>query len=620
MVRAVRRMLLFSVGLLLALSELPAQSAAPDDFLTGIWSSETRLGPALRGELTVVREGSGWRASLSGATARFRVTGDAVRFAFPGNAGGFRGVLAGDRRTIAGFWLQPAGDTKDREDPGGSSQAFASPLVLTRAGKSAWRGTVRPLDDRFTLYLRIFRGEDGSLLGAFRNPEQGSHGPAMQLAVARDGDAVTFAARPDPAEPEVRMSATLLRPPDRLRIRWPDAGRDLELTRRTPFEAAGFFPRPPGEAKYVYRQPSDTGDGWATARAADAGMDEAVLARLVQRLIDADPSVRRPALIHSLLVAYKGKLVLEEYFFGFDRGQPHDLRSAGKTFSSVLLGAAMRRGAKISPETRVYPLLAAMGPFANPDPRKSTITLAHLLTHTSGLACDDNDPASPGNEMTMQMQERQPDWWKYTLDLPVAHDPGSRYAYCSAGTNLAGAALTTATRTWLPELFERAVAAPLQFGRHYWNLMPTGEGYLGGGAFLTPRDFLKVGQAYLDLGQWHGRRIVDAPWVKISTAPRVSINPATTGLDPQKFPEYYGEGVDAWAWHLSELHSGDRTYRDYAATGNGGQLLIVVPDLELAVVFTAGNFGQGGIWGRFRSEIVPREIIPAIRLGSTLNH
>jgi CubicO group peptidase (beta-lactamase class C family) len=278
-----------------------------------------------------------------------------------------------------------------------------------------------------------------------------------------------------------------------------------------------------------------------------------------------------------------------------------------------MLGAAMRRGARVTPETPVYALLDGMGPFANPDPRKSQITLAHLLTHTSGLACDDNDSASPGNEDTMQSQHEQPDWWKYTLDLPMAHDPGSRYAYCSANSNLVGAALTTATGTWLPELFERTVAGPLQFGPHYWNLMPTGEGYLGGGAYLRPRDLLKVGQAYLDGGVWRGRRLVDSSWVKLSTSPHAEISPATTGLDPKQFPEFYNEAVDGYAWHLSELHSGGRTYRDYAATGNGGQLLIVVPELDLAVVFTAGNYGQGGIWGRFRDQIVPQEIIPAIR-------
>src|SRR5687767_11929701 len=125
-----------------------------------------------RGELVVRREGGGWRATLAGAESRFSVVGDSVRFGFPGGRGGFRGVLAADG-TIAGFWLQPSGETEDREDPGGSGQPFATPLVLRRAG-DAWRGTVRPLDDRFTLYLRIFRNEQGTLVGAFRNPELNS--------------------------------------------------------------------------------------------------------------------------------------------------------------------------------------------------------------------------------------------------------------------------------------------------------------------------------------------------------------------------------------------------------------------------------------------------------------
>jgi CubicO group peptidase (beta-lactamase class C family) len=162
-------------------------------------------------------------------------------------------------------------------------------------------------------------------------------------------------------------------------------------------------------------------------------------------------------------------------------------------------------------------------------------------------------------------------------------------------------------------LFERSVARPLQFGPHYWNLIPNGEGYLGGGAYLLPRDLLKVGQAFLDGGVWHGHRIVDKSWIAISTAPHMHVSPATTGIDPKDFGNFYGEADDGYAWHLSDLKLGDRTYRCYAATGNGGQLLIVVPDADLVVVFTAGNYGQGGIWSKFKDQIVPNDIIAAIR-------
>src|SRR5512144_743427 len=124
--------------------------------------------------------------------------------------------------------------------------------------------------------------------------------------------------------------------------------------------------------------------------------------------------------------------------------------------------------------------------------------------------------------------------------------------------------------------------------------MPNGEGYLGGGARLRPRDLLKVGQAYLDGGVWHRRRIVQASWVERSTTAKVHISPTTTGLTPNQFSNFYGEADDGYAWHLSQFRVGERTYREYAATGNGGQLLIVVPDFDLVVVFTAGNYGQGG--------------------------
>lgn len=587
-------------------------AAASDDELIGLWSYETSFGSPLHGELTIVRRADRWRAVVGNVETEFRLEGNHFQFAFPGDGGRFRGTLTD--QDVRGFWIRPAA-VKDPRFPGGSSQAYATPLTLARTGQHTYIGVLRPLANPFTLYLRIFRGEDGVLMAAFRNPEQHSHGPAMQYRVTQDGTDVQFAAGSDPAVPEYRLQAKYLSATQRMLIDWSDAGGEIELTRRTLQEAAKFFPRPPGSAPYAYREPPVSADGWATARAGDLGLDEAAITRMVQSIIDGDPAARRPSLIHSMLVAYRGKLVLDEYFFGFERDQTHDLRSAGKTFSSVLVGAAIKDGVKIGPDSKITQLMSAKAPFANPDPRKAEITLAHLLTHSAGLACNDNDDASPGNENTMQTQAGQPDWWKYTLDLPMAHNPGKRYAYCSANINLVGGALTTASGSWLPELFQQKIAGPLQFVEWHWNLMPNDEGYLGGGAYLRPRDLLKVGQAYLDGGIWKGQRIVDAAWVKESTMPRIRISPETTGLSTEDFQNSYIEGEDALAWHHNGLRSGERRYTAYAATGNGGQLLYVVPELELVAVFTGGNYMQGGIWGRWVDQLIGGYIVPGIQKG-----
>jgi len=129
----------------------------------------------------------------------------------------------------------------------------------------------------------------------------------------------------------------------------------------------------------------------------------------------------------------------------------------------------------------------------------------------------------------------------------------------------------------------------------------------------SPSITLSVNNAQRYYYRIGARRIFDSSWVARSTSPYVEISPATTGLDKDRFREFYNEGEEAYAWHLNRLRSGDRMYREYEVSGNGGQLLMVIPELELVVVFTAGNYGQGGIWGRFRDQIVPQEIIPAIR-------
>lgn len=595
-----------------AIGRADAQPAA-DDAAVGLWYYHTSFPVGLEGELTVTRRGDRWRAAIGGAEAEGVAADGNVRIDFPNDGAVFRGVIGARGRPERAYWAR----REMRDDPRypeGAAQAYAMPLTLRRAGANRWRAQVEPLADPFTLYLNIFRDEAGALKAAIRNPEHNRHGPAMQLDVAREGDNLRFTA---PGRDEI-VEARLVG--ERIELRWNGLNRTLGMARATPEQRALFSARPPDAPRYVYREPQDLGDGWRTARARDLGVDEAGLERAVHWITDIDPSSRRAWMIHSIAVAYRGRLILDEYFYGHGPDIPHDMRSASKTFSSVIVGAAMMDGANISPRTPLYELMAPLGPFANPDPRKSRITLAHVMTHTTGLACDDNAddvglPISPGDEDAMQSQNEQPNWWKFTLDLPMAHEPGERYAYCSGGISLTGGALTMATGEWLPGLFDRAVARPLQFGRYYWNLMPNGEGYVGGGAFVRTRDFLKIGQTYLDNGVWNGRRIVSEEWVRESLLPHVRISPENTGLQGEAFENVYYEVPEGYAWHyIWAPRTGEPRYQAYHGNGNGGQLLIIVPEFDLAVMFTAGNY-RTGLWNLERDAIVGEIIIPALNRG-----
>lgn len=560
-----------------------------------MWASVNTYGPELQGELTVTRNGSAWRAQLATAETRFTTTGDSVRFSFASDIGQFRGVLENNGKTIRGFWIQPKMFVL--------GQAFATPLTLRLQSANRWQGDVVPLADRYSLYINFWRNSRGMELASFRNPELNDRMFTLVYEVTHVPDSVVFSARPDTTKPEVRFAASYDSVRKQMVLFWPPQDRTFLFAPRSEEQAIEYFPRVPRSARYAYAQPPMTSDGWTTAAARDVGFEEDKLAGMVQSLADTLPTLSRFPAVHSLLIARKGKLVLEEYFAGYSRERTHDVRSIGKSFSNVMLGAAMLQGVDITPETKIATLTQALTPFAQSDARKQRITLAHLMTHSSGLACDDNED-TPGNEGTMQSQSAQPNWWKYTLDLPMTHEPGEYWAYCSATMNLMGAALTSATHTWLPELFNRTIARPLQFGRYYYNLMPNGEGYLGGGAWLRPRDLLKIGQLYMNGGVWNGRRIVSNAWVATSTSKQMQWDARG---------ENVSAGSDGYAWHLNTLKSGNRTYQEYEANGNGGQLLMVVPELELVVVFTAGNYAHGGIWHWYRDHLLTDVIIPAIK-------
>ncbi|HEX2208831.1 MAG TPA: serine hydrolase, partial [Longimicrobium sp.] len=557
-------------------------SAHGQQDVVGLWHAKGRFGPDGAGPLRVERVDGAWRAFIRGHLVPVRVAADSVSFELPDGSGTYIGALDAARTRVTGHWIQPRTVT--------DGLRFASPLVLRGCGADCFEGTVSPREDAFTFFLHIAPRADGTHGVLLRNPERNLARFIRVHRAESDSSGVRLLDRAD---------SVLARGPLRdgvMSIYIPNRGGSYDF-RRVPEDAfTWFYPRGRPSASYRYGPPRDEGDGWRVGTLDEVGIAADGISRLMESVANASADSLGALRLHGLLIARYGRLVLEEYFHGEHGEKPHDTRSASKTVATVLLGAAMHAGVQISPETPVY---AVMRPGARDlDARKRALTLDHLLNMSSGYDCDDNsDDDRPGNETAITDQDENPDWFGMILDLDVVREPGAQAVYCSINPALAGGVLSRVAGRSVPDLMYELVGEPLGMRGYYVPLTPLGDGYFGGGWRFRPRDFMKLGQLYLDGGTWNGRRVLSEAWVRRSTEPRYAMSATSR----------YGS-----LWWMREYPYAGRTVQAYYASGNGGQVVVVIPALDLVIAAYGGNYAERA-GGLMVSELIPRYILPAVR-------
>ena len=552
--------------------------------LEGLWVAHARYGPDLRGKLMILRRGDGLVADIAGFSVPVKQQGQKLSFELPDGKGGFRGEQVGGQ--IDGQWIQAV------TVEGGAR--YATPLVLRADGQNRWTGEVTPREDRMTYYLPVTRSADGRYSAYLRNPERNQ---GVFLGVSRiehEGETVRLVGTRR-GETDTSVIATGRRDPETgsfsLSLPWSTFDFTREKDGSSPFYARGNVP-----ARYRYAPPVQLDDGWPVSTLEQERIDQATIERFVQKLIDMPQESVSTSQIHSLLIARHGKLVLEEYFHGFDRDTPHDTRSASKSWTNVLIGAAMQAGVPIRLDTPVYETMLGSVP-ADLDPRKKSMTLEHLVSMTAGFDCDDSGER-PGDEDPMQEQTAEPDWYRYSLNVPMAWESGEQIVYCSMKPNLAAGMLEKIAGEPLPEMFYRLVAKPMRMGKYHLFLQPTGQPYGGGGHHFTTRDFMKLTQLFLNDGKWEGRQVVSPEWARKSGAALRVLSP-TSG-------QTYG-----YLWNSFAYPYRGRKVHAYFPGGNGGQVYIGIPELDLLIAFTGGNYADRVLF-RAQREFVPEDILPAV--------
>lgn len=282
-----------------------------------------------------------------------------------------------------------------------------------------------------------------------------------------------------------------------------------------------------------------------------------------------------------MLVAQRGALVAEAYAPDFGPSVPQRTWSVAKSIAGTVIGAAaLAKGFDADRPTN----LASWRSEGDP---RAAITVDQLLRMASGLHSD-----TPGNRTDAiyfggtAVTEQAENWG---LDAM----PGKRFRYANndillAIRTLRGSGLVRDTG-FADDLLFAPMGLTHTIAERDWQ----SNYVLSSQVWSTARDLARFGQLWLDDGTWAGRRLLPEGWMRRMTTPG--------GPQPASGPGY---GATLWLFGPAQgLPAGS-----FAALGNRGQVVFVVPSRQLVIVRRGEDPGGGG----FRTEAFVADVIAAL--------
>lgn len=280
--------------------------------------------------------------------------------------------------------------------------------------------------------------------------------------------------------------------------------------------------------------------------------------------VEAHMAAQRNA---GLIIVQDGKVRLEKYALGYDAGGRWTSFSVAKSFTSTLVGAAVKDGYIRSLDDKVTVYIPDLAGSAYDD-----VSVRQLLTMTSGVKWNEDytDPNSdvarfnlqkpvPGEDITVS----------YMKTLPREAPAGSKWVYKTGETNLIGVLVSSATGKTLSDYLSEKVWKP--FGMEQdgvWMLGATGHEISGCCMSASLRDYARFGQFILNGGIAGGEKILPDDWLASATTKRADIDVPGRG---------YG-----YQWWTNDDGS-------FAAQGIFGQGIFIDPARKL-VIASNGNW------------------------------
>lgn len=293
--------------------------------------------------------------------------------------------------------------------------------------------------------------------------------------------------------------------------------------------------------------------------------------------------------IAGMIVVQDGKVRLERYARGYGPEGRYTSFSVAKSFTSTLVGAAIRDGYIKSiddPVTRYIPDLAGGG--------YDGVTVRQLLTMTSGVKWNESytDPKSDVARMFIEaVPAGQDPTVAYMKKLPREAAPGSKWVYKTGETNLIGVLVERATKKTLADYLSEKLWKPWGMERDaFWMVNPAGNEVSGCCLSVSLRDYARMGLFALS----GGKGVVPDGWFAAATTNQVPVSP--------ELGDRSGYGYQWW------VLPGGR----YAAIGIFGQSIMIDPAKKLVIAISSAwptatgkdlSAKRNALWGKFEGAL-----------------
>lgn len=338
-------------------------------------------------------------------------------------------------------------------------------------------------------------------------------------------------------------------------------------TRRTVLASGAALVALPGLAAAADYWPGAT--DWAGIEPVAAGFDPAKLSSAVDVAM-ADRS-------NSVMVLRGGRRVIERYGPAITPASRQEIASAAKSMISVLVGIAIDQGRIRSVDQSAADFI----PQWQNRPQ-AAITLRHMLSMTSGQ-----------DFRGLALRGVAGDQLAINAAAPQAAAPGTRWAYDTATFHLLYHVIGRAAGEPFEAFAQRNLLGPLGMTDTTW-ITNAGQGANGPvtnyySARCSALDLARFGLFAQRGGQWAGRKLVSAAYLRTAAAPSQEQNPAYGYLWWNNARPGRGAGVGAGGAETAGYRFEGSPRDTFAAMGAGGQVAMIVPSLDLVVVRQGQN-------------------------------